>query len=359
MARKNQQAAAATVEDTADETGLSAEEIKLLSEEGMDMSDFGLDEDGNETGDGEDDLDEDFAVGEDDGEGDDQSDDGETNASAAAAIEADKNKKPDPANDPQRPDGYVPYQALRDSRNELKQMQEQNQQLRGLIEQINERLFAKPEPEPEEPKDFLTDPEGAYGQAMKTIETLSQRLANLEQGEQQKVQQTQQQKQIHDFRMDVAREYEEQAAGDPEINDAWDFMDMAITREYQSAYADSGINLTDYKQRITNSQAQYARKNGIPVGQHVKNLARARGWSEGMMANFRAEQNGEVRRNPQLEQKAQRLAQAQRTNKSLGGSGTGGDPEVTLETLGKMSGPQLERFVAMNPKLVEKLTGIK
>jgi hypothetical protein len=306
-----------------DPTGLSEEEVQILEAEGSDE---------------------------------------ESSAPEEVAPEAPKAEtpKPKPHEDPNRPKDFVPVQALREARNELKETQKRLREFEGFQREIAAKLLAErqsqAQPEPELPP----NPDENPFQTLKWVQ--QQLLQQQEQAklmEQQTQQQLQEQERMNAFRTEVAQEFDEAAAEDTDLQEAFQYLQGAFKYEYDNVYARTGIPFEQYQADTILNHSIFARNSGVPIAEYVRNLAVARGWSPGVLRNNAAAvaAAGQKPTMPAA-QRIEKIAQAQDRNASLGkSSGTDGG-EITLETLSKMSGSQLEKFAAKNPQIFEKLTGI-
>jgi hypothetical protein len=267
--------------------------------------------------------------------------------------------KPKPHEDPNRPKDFVPIQALRETRNELKAAQARLKEFEGFQREIAAKLLAErsaPQAEPEGPPDADQNP----FQALKwTQEQILKQQKAAEEQQQLTRQQQEEQERVHAFRVEVAQEFDEHAAEDPDLQEAFQYLQGAFKYEYDNVFSRTGIPFEQFQADTILNHSIFARQNGVPISEYVRNLAVARGWSPGVLRNSAAAvaATGGKPGMPAA-QKIEKIAQAQDRNASLGkSSGTDGG-EVTLETLSKMSGSQLEKFAAKNPQIFEKLTGI-
>lgn len=305
-----------------DPTGLSEDEVKILEAEGSDEDSIQAEE---------------------------------------VAPEAPKAEaaKPKPHEDPNRPKDYVPIQALREARNELKEKTARLKEFEAFQREIAAKLLAErsaPQAEPEGPPDADKNPFEALKWTQEQL--LKRQQAEAEQAEQARQYQEEQER-TNAFRMEVAQEFDESAAEDPDLQEAFQYLQGAFKYEYDNVFARTGIPFERFQADTILNHSIFARQNGVPIAEYVRNLAVARGWSPGVLRNSAAAvaATGGKPGMPAA-QKIEKIAQAQDLNASLGkSSGTDGG-EITLETLSKMSGAQLERLAAKDPKLFEKLTGI-
>lgn len=327
----NDKAQGAPAPQDFDPTGLSDDELKIIS--------------GGEGGD-EEDTDEDSSE--------------EQFKAVSGEDTGEEGERPiNPAADPNRKPGFVPHAALHQTRLELKAAQEQLKKFQDLQAQITQTLLAERQKkvEPEEQKE--AGPPDENENPFEALRWATQKLRELEAKEAQQKQMTEQEQQIYNFRMDVAREFDESAKSEPEVSDAFQYLQAALKYEYDNVFAQTGIPYEKYQQDVITEHSMFARRNNIPIAKYVRSLATARGWSPELRAQL-TKQNGKTgEKSLEAEiAKIEKVAKAQDTNVSLGKASGAGEPEVTLESLARMTGDQLEKLVEKNPKLFERLTGI-
>lgn len=278
---------------------------------------------------------------------------------AKEAPEGTKN----PAADPARPDGFVPLQALKAEREKAKALETELAEFRNWQRQIAERLTAarQEQAQPEEPQvpDWDNDP-------FARMQHVEKRLDKYEEARKQEAQAKEQENQWVQFERDVEREFNETAQTDPDLPDAWAFINHALQHEFRTIHSRTGIEWKDFQRQSIRNHMAYARQNRIPIGEYVKTIAQTRMWRPGLMREMQAkaqqgqQQPAQAQRpaNNAATAKIDALAKAQETNKTLGKGTSGGGGEMTLESLEAMSGAELEKFAARNPELFERLTGI-
>jgi hypothetical protein len=263
------------------------------------------------------------------------------------------------------PKGFVPHAALHQTRLELKEAKEQLQRFQEFQRDIATKLAEaraqaqQPQqqeaPQPEEIPDENEDPMALLAWAKKEL------LARKEQ-EQRQQQMSEQERRIQEFSADVAREFDTQAAADPDAQESFQFLQAALQHEWKTVHAPlRKISFEDFQRKMILDHSAYARQNRIPIANYVKNLAAARGWSPGLLKKLQEQQQQAPADDGALEKQiaqVEKVAKAQSTNVSLGKSSSG-DSELTLASLAKMSGAELEKLAEKNPALFEKLTGIK
>lgn len=282
----------------------------------------------------------------------------ETEAKAETDLEKDNAEDGDepvnPAANPDRPDGYVPHQALKAEREKARKAEQELAENRRLVAQIAEKLAEQrsqvnQQAEPEAPAmpSADEDPIGAIQYLMKKLEGVEQ------QSQAQQEAQAQEQAWTR-FEQDVNREFSQAAQSDPDVAEAMQFLNHAIALEYQKVYANSGVPWQQFQRDMIRQHSAYARNNGIPIGEYIKHVAESRFWRPGILKN--AQQQPQAG-NPDMAKasaKIDAIAAAQDANKTLGKGTSGGGGEITLETLANMSGEELEILAGRNPELFAK-----
>lgn len=303
-----------------DPEGLSDEEIAIL--EG---------EDGDEA--------EPVAVGDEDGaeikaaEGDEPAPEG---------IDPDEGEEP--ASEPEKPvnkaaeapPGYVPNAALREAREELKQMKEWQ---RTVINKLTEqRQQPKEEQEPELP-DWDTDPIGRMREVERRLQEREAQEAQTIQQQRELQQQAQRTEQIFGI---LDNEFRQVEQTEPDVREAYQHVLGSFENEIQML----GYRGPQAQQVLSNVYRNFleagyrARAEGVPIQDFVRNLAKARGWVK--------RENPAQR--PDAGEKVERLAKAVETNRTIGKGGKGSG-EMSLEDLAAMDGAELEALAEKNPEL--------
>jgi len=305
-----------------DSTGLSEEEVKILESEGSDEESIAPEE-------------------------------------VAAEAPKAETAKPKPHENPDRPKDYVPIQALREARNELKETQKRLKEFESFQREIAAKLLAERQAQAEPESDNPPNPDENPFQTLKWVQQqLVKQQEQAKQQEQLTLQQQQEEQRLNEFRMDVAREFDEAAAEDEDLQESFQYLQGFFKHEYDTVYARTGIPFEKYQADTILNHSIFARNSGVTIAEYVRNLAVARGWSPGVLRNNAAAVAAASKGPTPATERIEKIAQAQDRNASLGkSSGTDGG-EISLETLSKMSGSQLEKFVAKHPDLIHKLTGI-
>lgn len=317
------------------------EETAALLAEGLTEEDIAA---LNADDDGSDDVNDDTDAG-DGNEADLSAADGEGEGEGAEA-EADQGEvKP--------PKGFVPHQALHSEREEHKLTKQRVQELEGWQRQIVERLSQQQQqPEPAEQQDQAQefDPNDPIGM----IKSVHETLTKMQQSATER-QQTEARNNEMRNHLDLARsQYQEAAKSDPTMVEAYNAVKQSFAAEMR-AYGYSEPQIAQQLAQTEYQHIAFALSNGRNVAQYMKELAQARGWKP----------SAQPSPDPGAERKAKadeaagkidKIASAQEANKTLSKGGAG-DGEVTLETLAKMSGEELERFAQKNPDLFAELAG--
>lgn len=277
----------------------------------------------------------------------------------AAEGEAEKEGEKNPASDPNRPDGFVPLAALKESRANAKRLEEEVRQFRQYATEINQKLAAQQQVQQPNQNELPNKDEDPFGYTDGKLSSLEERLAAFEKHQQQSQQAQQVERQWQQLEQSAANEFNAQAAEDPEYNDAGQFVEAALQHEWQHLYSNR-VPYEQYKQMVYRQNIQYARQNQIPIGEWIKQLATTRGWHPGLRAEYEARQKQEQTQQPDekvkaAEEKIDKLAQAQAANMTLGKGASGGSGEPSLASIAKMSGEELERLASTNPELFNKI----
>lgn len=272
----------------------------------------------------------------------------------SGAVEAEKAEDPpNPAADPARPDGYVPYKALKAERERAKQLEQKFAEAQRWQQTIAEKLAearANPQPQAEQ-QDRIPDRDA---DPLGYIEYMDKRLAAIEQERQAHFQQQQEEMQWRNFEASVNDEVTSAISEDPVNGEVLEFVNRAIAYEWDKVYSRTGVPLQQYMQQIKRQHSAYARQNGIPIAQYMRAVAEARGFAPGILAPLK-QQPQAASTDPAAAQKINAIADAQSRNKTLGKNASGTGSDFTLEDLAAMSAADLERFAAKNPDLFERI----
>lgn len=232
-------------------------------------------------------------------------------------------KRSDPANAPERPDGYVPKQALDQARNEyreeLKREKEARERSEARFQQVVDRIWGN-EPEP--------DPDAYTGPADDPLARLAwldqrehQRIDQQRQAQQQTAQQTQQQTEWNEAFSKVNGDYLTAREADPTVDEAYSALRDSFTRELQAlGWGRDPAGMAREGQRLEAWHVMNAHKQGIPIGDYLKALAGARGWKPAPKTEQQqADAQQQAQRDPATGQfaRAQQIAESQERNASL------------------------------------------
>lgn len=279
------------------------------------------------------------------------------NLETAENREGQKGAKTDPANDPKRPDGYVPKQALDESRNEIKREREARERAEANFQKFLDRFYAEqqqaqPKEAEVDPDDFPGDPEDYIGQ----IEWLKQQYRNTrqEQRQQQTVQsqQVQQQRLVSQQAARLQSVWNEQ----PVLKDAYN----ALLESWAGEMAMQGYvgpELTARVNQIESQWAVWAASQGKNIEEVIWGLAHQRGFrppaeaASGDEGGKRATQDPETGRfvSPDAE-KAAKLADAQERNGSLSQAPGAPVEKLSAKDIAKMSEDEMWRHFEGNSR---------
>lgn len=242
-----------------------------------------------------------------------------------AKAEAPK-KKNDPANAPERPEGYVPKQALDEARNTYREgarrEREARERAEARFQQVLDRFYGDNEPQrgvADDIPDPEVDPLGylKWDQQQKIADRQRQAQAGQQQTEQQRQQQEWQR-----FQSDYRARAQEFAATNPDFGDAYQHVMASRAKELQALGYDENTILATMQQEEANA-AWTAMQQGVNPAERLMEVAKLRGWAakSGNPAPAGQEQQQEQRpRDPntgKFVENAQRIAESQERNASL------------------------------------------
>lgn len=247
-----------------------------------------------------------------------------------APIAADEPAKVDPANSPDRPDGYVPQAALRETREELKRIREERDRERATFQKFLDRYHAETEPKPA-PEENEPDADGWTGDPndyLGKIEWLEQQIradkVARRENEKQARQRAEQEAALSTANYAITTRWQTALKQRPELQQADDALAASYRAELETL-GYSGPRLDAELKRMAQQHAAYCFQNQIPIEDYIEKLARARGW-QGKAAQ--ASQDPAEDRKPVAESQAPRdasgrfvspdkIAEAQDRNLSL------------------------------------------
>lgn len=312
---------------------LSEDDLKLLQEEGIEVTDEDLHaESEDETG-----------------------DDPEKAAQAdeEAPEDAEKPSGDEEPSEPAKaaqgtPDGFVPVKTLTEMRNERNQYRDT---LAQIASKLAEQRAAKVEPEVkdegpkrpdprEDPIDFMVQ----LGERLDAMQNASSER------EQQTQEQNQQAEQWRNFYSAMDAEYARAIETDPTVKDAFSHAEQAYMRQMEVMgipVHEMQQNRQQYLQTFAVNWAQLSRKTGISLGDYVKEVAQSVGWQ--------AKPAGQ--KEPDAKEKIERQRAAMNASKTLSKAGSSGKAEIDLKDLANLSGEDLENLLGKDDELFARLTG--
>jgi hypothetical protein len=254
----------------------------------------------------------------------------------------DKPKRTDPAHRPERPDGYVPKEALQEERR-------QRMLYEDRFNKIVERFFKEKEParkeQEDDPPDEATDPIGALAWTKREL----QRLRDAQRtGEQQTAQQQEAQRQWQEAYGQVNAYFVQKVAEKPELQTLYDGLRISYAKEY-SAFGMSPAQVAAAVDQQEAKIIQWAYANRYPIDAVIEQLAASRGVQAKAPEKKPAGQ--EQNRDPETGQfiaadpeKAARQRESQERNASL--SSAPGTPvkKMTAKELAQMSEEDMWRY---------------
>jgi hypothetical protein len=234
-------------------------------------------------------------------------------------------EKPNPAASPDRPEGYVPQQALAEARREAKEARERNAILEDRTNKLLERYFQQNEPEPEPEMDLGPDPDTDPVGAVKWVR--DQQAAAIRQqrdAQARRQQESVEERQFREAFNTVQTKFQAATQARPEVQDAYQSLIRSYAEELQVA-GWSGDQLAQQMQEIESNHIRYMAANGIEPSEYIERLAKARGW-QGRPSNAPPDPAGrgaDQLRDPNTGQfvseaaKAAKIATSQERNGSL------------------------------------------
>jgi ribosome-binding protein aMBF1 (putative translation factor) len=196
---------------------------------------------------------------------------------APEATTAPPAEKPNPAASPDRPEGYVPQQALAEARREAKEARDRAAVLEDRTNKLLERFYKEAEP-PEPEIDFGPDPDTDPVGAVKWMQL--QRIAEIKkqhEQEQHRQQETAAERQFRDAFNTVQGKFQAATQARPEVQDAYNSLIKSYAEELQVA-GWSGPQLAQQMQEIESNHIRYMAQNQIEPAEYIERLAKARGW---------------------------------------------------------------------------------
>lgn len=196
-------------------------------------------------------------------------------AEAAESRPEGGKRKDDPANSEQRPEGYVPRQALEqariESREAIRKAEEARERTEQRFQQFIDRFYGGQEQQ-KGPADDIPDPQ---------YDPNGYLAWDREQKVQQRLQAQQQQEQSRAWNeayTSVFTEFSASKAEDPTLEGAYDALRNSLAAELRMAYGLDGPALQRQLEETEMQHVMYAHQNRIPIGKYIRGLAQARGW---------------------------------------------------------------------------------
>ena len=278
----------------------------------------------------------------------------ESEESEAKAPQEAEGKEPEEPEAVEHPKGYVPNQALREARDELKTTKQQLAELTSvqtrLFERMTERQAAQQSAEDTEPQEIdVNEDPLAY------IQQVGQRVEDMVHKQNQTAeQQVRAQEQFNRENViidNVVKYRNELAAKDPHAAEAFDFAVEATVK----AYEDRGYAGQQLRNAVRGEMLKYA--NNAPNDEAaLKQYTLQNAWFWGF-GQGQAKPNGEEK-TVDAAAKLQRLSSAQAASKTLSGGGKSVAAEYTIEDVEALSGGELDRLAMDDPKLFARLEEI-
>lgn len=248
----------------------------------------------------------------------------------------------------QRRSRTVPVAALQEERTRRQQLEADNRRLAEERARFDERLrviqeMYAPQQQPQPEPDEQVDPIG-------TITHLRERLARLEQGNQQYSAERQAQVQVEQLAAAAGQDVQAFKNKIPDYMEAFNYWATNRAAELQSF----GVPPQQLDAVLRQEQLQIAAnafQRGVSPAQTLYQVARARGFKPG---------NGSISEgqdNPAAEQ-VERIATGQQRNQTLSGTGGGSAlSAMTAQRLANMSMDEFAEWTAKNPRRTDQLLG--
>ncbi len=274
-------------------------------------------------------------------------------------AEADKPVKTDPANSPDRPEGYVPAQALRETRDELKEVKGRLNRVLEAMATANAKRAepeakpeADPDPEPNREEDLIGHLQWENRQLQNTVKDLKGTV------------ETTQQQSEHDRQFQAyTQELEKDAAAISDFNDAMGHLQTIYGQQLLS----SGVpreQIPFYMRQKEVEIANSAYASGIKPAQMLYFIAQNNGYQPSAAPDTpAAEQPAPAAPAPQpapsVQTKVdtrQKAANANASLSQLSGNTADLSTQLTKEQFAQMSEADLHKMIGqMKPDAVEQL----
>jgi hypothetical protein len=196
-------------------------------------------------------------------------------------------------------------------------------------------------------EDQIPDPEIEPQEAIKwALNFAKEQKAEKQQAAAQTAQQQAAEREWAETYTAVNKSYSAAAEADPLINEARDYLVDSVGQEAMAM----GLSREQAQAEINRVEAEhirFAHKQGLEIGDYVKKLAKARGWT------------GKAKTEPQPDPKAEieALAEGVDAATSLSTAGGGAPKTVRPQDIADMSPEQFEKWLNKNPDAFRKLAG--
>lgn len=260
-------------------------------------------------------------------------------------------KKPNPAAAPERPEGYVPKQALDEARNshreEVRRERDRAERAEARFQQVYDRFYSE-NTQQQQPADSIPDenedPLGTLGWIKQQI--VSQRQQQAQYSQQQEAQQRQTQEWSR-FQNDYRAQAQEFAASNPDFPDAYQHVVTSRAKELQALGYDEQTIISTLQQEEANA-AWTAMQQGVNPGQRLMEVAKLRGWTPKApnAAALGGQQQEQQARDPntgQFVERAQQIKESQERNASLSQAPGAPVKRMTAKELAQMPEDEMWR----------------
>lgn len=236
--------------------------------------------------------------------------------------EAQEKEKPDP-----EVKKVVPLAALHEERRARQELQRQLAEQAEMIKKANERLEALYNP-PKQPPSKDSDPVGYIDHSLEEVKQAQRQMLERDQ---QREQQTQQQRVMHQLASRVQNAEAAFRQANPDYSDAIEHLDQVRARELQVF----GASPDQIMHRIAEEKAQAAFQwatQGLNPAETAYNLARARGYTP------------KAQQQQSAEEKVDAQVKGTSAAKSLGTGGGAGAGKLTAQALANMSPEEFSKL---------------
>jgi hypothetical protein len=259
----------------------------------------------------------------------------------ASADKPEKAAKKDPANSPDRPDGYVPKQALEESRAETRRAE-------GKIQSFLDRFYydqesKQAEAQPAAPPTIDDDPLGVIGHQGGRIEGVEARLAQMEQGQREQNQQ-------NELLTLSAQDVTAYAQEVPEVTDAIAFLQKRGPEMLREQGYETPVQLEAGMRQWEAYLTQQALNMGVRPAQYLHHYAQMIGHQQATPAPAEAVQAANQESAPSTGQfteqqdRNKQIAESQDRNASLSQAAGGAAPKrMTPKEFAKLDEAEMWR----------------